>query len=112
MNERAVRSSVVNRLVAAWAACEMFVCTGVFGAPIAAGVDSFETLPGGTYQYFGEAPIPADFFDPGSDPFGDTIGFQGVPLGPGATTDTLIERLDSAKLKGSFPSSDTVAIQI
>ena len=109
MNKKA--RSVVNRLFVAWAACEIFICSAAFAAPIPAGLDSFETLYG-SEQNFNNGPIPADFFDPGSDPFGDIIGFQGVPLGPGATTDTLVERLDRAKLTGPLPSSDTVPIQI
>ena len=48
------------------------------GGPIAPGVDLFETLPS-DFGYFTFTPIPADFFNPGSDPFGDIIGLQGDP---------------------------------
>src|SRR5690348_12899539 len=110
MKRKGVCTSVRN-LLGLWAACEIFMGVATVAAPIAAGLDSFETLLG-SEQNFNNAPIPADFFDPGSEPFGDIIGFEGVPLGPGETTDTLVERLDRAKLSGAFPSSDTVPIQI
>jgi hypothetical protein len=95
----------------ALAVCGVGILSIALAAPIAAGIDSYATVSG-SYQNFSESPIPAGFFDPGSDPFTDTIGFQGVPLGPGATTDTVIQRLAKAKLSGNFTSSDTISIQI
>jgi len=50
-------------------------------------------------------PIPADFFDPGSDPFSGRIDLQGWPLGSSplydgnlGNTDTIIELLQGAQL--------------
>ena len=82
-----------------------------FAKPIPSDVDSFETLPS-DFGYFSFTPIPADFFDPGSDPFMDIIGVQGVPLGLGATTDTVLARLDKAKFSGPPPKSATVPVEI
>ncbi len=45
--------------------------------------------------------IPADFFAPGSDPFGEMINLVGDPFdpdGPLATADTIIKRLEDASL--------------
>jgi hypothetical protein len=64
MNKKALRSSVVNRLFVAWAACEIFICSAAFAAPIPAGLDSFETLYG-SEQNFNNGPIPADSSIPG-----------------------------------------------
>ena len=47
-----------------------------------------------TFQDFSPTPIPADFFDPGSDPFTGRIEFQSVPLFPDTLgdADTLVSR--------------------
>jgi hypothetical protein len=64
---------------------------------------------------FASNPLPAGFFDPGSDPFSGTVQFQGEPLGPTygpvGPTDTIVERKETAFLPG-VGSSDTVPIEI
>ena len=83
----------------------------------AAGIDLWTTPPGGTtYTYFAGAPIPPDFFEPGSDPFDGAIVLGGQPLStdpPNALgpADTVIERLQNATLLET-PSQDTVEIEI
>ena len=48
-------------------------------------IDPWTTEPGGTscedFSHPDACPIPADFFGPGSDPFGGQVCFEGVPLG-------------------------------
>lgn len=69
--------------------------------PVEVGVDLWTTVPGVTYQDFTGTPIPADFFDPGSDPFTGTVSFQGVPINlfsPLGLTDTIVERLARAEM--------------
>src|SRR5215813_1469566 len=69
---------------------------------IAPGIDNWQTLGGGATRYnFGEQPIPADFFCVGSEPFRGSVEFEGVPLRTEpadalGTTDTVVERLDTA----------------
>ena len=107
----------IRSAVARWAATAALVVGCAFGqsgalagGPVAAGIDSFATLPS-DFGYFSFTPIPASFFDPGSDPFGDIIGLQGLPLVPGATTDTVVARLEKAKFHGPL-HSDSVPIEI
>lgn len=59
------------------------------------GLDLWTTPPGASYEDFRETPIPADFFDPGSDPFDGIVYWVGVPLAPIssiALTDTIVRR--------------------
>ena len=87
---------------------------------VLAGVDLWETRPGDATFVFGGGvecpPLPADFFEPGSDPFDGQVTFQGQPLqttpaGILGSTDTIVKRLTDAELP-SCPSSDTVDIEI
>ena len=87
------------------------------------GIDMFVTAQcgapgGGTFVDFSSfpGPLPAGFFDPGSDPFGGTISFTGQPLvtapaGVVSPVDTIVERQAPATLP-TCPSSDTVPIEI
>lgn len=69
--------------------------------PVAAGNDEFETLgDGDTFHDFGGAPIPANFFGPGSNPFGGLVVLQGVPLAPGSNVDTIIQRHQTVSAPG------------
>ena len=106
--KRSRRPMLYGSLVAL-PACGLWVLIA-FASPVPSSIDSFETLPS-DFGYFSFTPIPADFFDPGSDPFMDIIGLQGVPLSPGATTDTVVARLDKAKFHGPL-HIDTVPIEI
>jgi hypothetical protein len=54
------------------------------------GFDLWKTQPG-SVATFAAAPIPADFFAPGSDPFMGFAPLQGVPSGPGLA-DTIVRR--------------------
>ena len=84
---------------------------------VLAGIDLWTTPGGGTsYQDFSATPIPAGFFDPGSDPFNGTIVFVGNPLpnlgGPMIfPADTVVRRRADAVLPGPG-SQDTVPIEI
>jgi len=48
---------------------------------------------GGTTHDFSVTPLPAGFFDPGSQPFDGVVQFGGKPLPGLGNTDTIIERL-------------------
>ncbi len=86
---------------------------------VQAGYDLLETDGNNTSMDFINAPIPADFFGPGSDPFTSSVPLEGVPFdsfdpGTGAVTglsptDTIVERLQDAGPTG-FP--DTIDIEI
>jgi len=53
--------------------------------------------------------LPADFFEPGSDPFDGIIAFEGSPLlGDYGHADTVVQRKEAAEL----PESDTVEIEL
>jgi hypothetical protein len=76
--------------------------TGTSCTVVNPGIDLFSTPgTGSTYQDFREMPIPADFFDPGSDPFSSTIAFKGSPLNPGVLgpTDTIVKRNGATPLE-------------
>jgi len=84
------------------------------------GIDAWSTPSNGqTFHDFSGAPIPEDFFGPGSDPFDGRVNFFGEPLPnlgpPGSPSifpaDTVVERLEPATLP--LPgSAATVPIQI
>lgn len=96
-----------------------------FSAPVLAqdvlpGTDVWSTPAGGlSFQDFSSDPIPADFFNPGSDPFTGRIELQGQPLpnltdplDPGILPyDTIIERTGTATL-GTVGSEAEIPIEI
>ncbi len=81
------------------------------------GIDLWTTPgTGTTFDDFSGNPVPAGFFDPGSDPFTGTVILQGSPLpslgGPGlGPVDTVVSRLAVAELP-SLGSQDTIPIEI
>ncbi len=78
------------------------------------GFDLLTTVDPASYEIPPDNPVPADFFNPGSDPFFGTVTYAGEPINPGTTglMDTLIERLAPANLPEPYPSTDTVPIEI
>ncbi len=95
----------------------LWITDSISAQSIPPGVDCYVTPPSGnTYMDFYATPIPADFFGPGSDPFGGIISLQGEPLntlpsdvlGP---TDTIVERLESASLP-TCGASDPIPIEL
>ena len=81
---------------------------------IGPGGDYWETPPGGFVQNFSVSPIPADFFNPGSDPFVGVVQYYGSPIDPVnlGTTDTIIQRLAPLNLPDPPPSIDTIPIEL
>jgi hypothetical protein len=88
------------------------VCTGgsCSGTPtvcasIQPTIDLFTTPAGaGTHLDFSGMPIPAGFFDPGSDAFTGDVALQGTPidpLGPLGPTDTIVRRTAPVTVVGS-----------
>jgi hypothetical protein len=59
-------------------------------------------------------PVPADFFDPGSEPFDGTIYWNGAPFDVGGMglTDTIIKRLEPTNLPTPYPSTDQIPIEM
>src|SRR2546427_58918 len=100
--------SVLFRSLLVVAGCGVCVLLA-YAAPIVGGLDSYQTLNASLDSSLTQ--IPAGFFDPGSDPFPDFIPLQGSPLAAGATTDTVIRRLDTAKPHGP-DHIDTIRIEI
>ena len=86
--------------------CSGGLCTGtpVPCSSIQPGIDVFTTPAGGsTREDFCDLPIPAGFFDPGSEPFDGTVFYGGAPLSPSSPlgpTDTIVRRLQPASLVG------------
>ncbi|HKQ97999.1 MAG TPA: protease pro-enzyme activation domain-containing protein [Candidatus Polarisedimenticolia bacterium] len=97
--------------------CSSGVCVGTptVCASIDPTIDLFTTPAGaGTHVSFGATPIPADFFDPGSEPFAGDVPMQGRaidPLGLLGPTDTIVRRTQPASLIGPGASA-TVPIEI
>ncbi|MCD4682363.1 MAG: hypothetical protein K8R86_03685, partial [Bacteroidales bacterium] len=60
------------------------------------------------------APIPSDFFGPGSDPFDGVIFFQGESHGSTEfpNPDAIIERISPANLPEPYPAPDMVQTEI
>lgn len=92
------KEQTIGRRLARYAtlACvvSVMVSSSAFASgPIAPGDDLWVTPAGGSYD---NNPIPADFFDPGSDPFTGGISLQGLPLNndqPGLfPIDTIVRR--------------------
>ncbi|HNK69899.1 MAG TPA: hypothetical protein PKH36_14330, partial [Flavobacteriales bacterium] len=73
------------------------------------GFDCFTTGCGATSTDFSETPIPADFFDPGSEPFDGRVILGGGTLGG---TDTRVQRLGDGHLLGPIPSTDVIPIEL
>jgi len=66
------------------------------------GDDEFETTNNGeTYHNFAASPIPANFFGPGSQAYSGLVPLEGVPLGPGSDTDTVIHRNQDVNVPGT-----------
>jgi len=82
------------------------------------GVDLWTTPSGTSFDmHFTVMPVPADFFDPGSEPFADAIPLKGSPLitsPPGAlgSTDCIIRRPNPPVILPMPGSSGTVPIEI
>ena len=79
------------------------------GLNIQPGSDAWESPPGHTQHDFTSTPIPADFFFPGSQPFGAPIGLQGQPLDEPlfGSTDTIVNRLAPIVLDGPGTTAQT-----
>lgn len=77
------------------------------------GVDLWSTPSGGATvdSHFTVTPIPADFFNPGSDPFDQPIELEGDPFPQISPADVVVERQDTAFLP-ACGDSDTVPIEI
>jgi hypothetical protein len=87
------------------------VCDSTPDGDVPAGLDHLELIDGTLGP--NPPPIPADFFDPGSDPFLPWPPWFGAPLGPtSGTADTTVRRLEPANLPGPLPSSDVIPIEI
>lgn len=83
-------------------------------AVILPGTDHLEGIPPSSLEFGGPEypPIPADFFYPGSEPFTGIVRLGGLASDAASdTTDTRVERLESAMLPGTG-SMDTIPIQI
>jgi len=73
------------------------------------GQDCWTTDCGATQASFVDTPIPADFFEPGSDPFDGVIALRGpVP----DAVDTIVARLGGMCFEEPLPSNATVEIEI
>jgi hypothetical protein len=77
--------------------------------PVDPGIDLLVTPPG-TFIDFSPTPIPADFFDPGSDPFTGTVNLLGQPFPQIPPADTIVERLQTANV--TCGTSDTIDIEL
>lgn len=69
---------------------------------IPAGDDKFETTNNGeTYHNFQASPIPANFFDPGSNAYSGVVPLEGVPIPGQGDVDTIIHRNQDVFTPGS-----------
>ncbi len=81
------------------------------------GVDLWTTPSGSSFDnHFTVSPIPANFFDPGSEPFDGSVCLMGSPLttipaGTLGSTDAVVRRISSVPLP-SVPDNGVVPIEI
>ncbi len=75
----------------------------------AAGENCWEVACGDAIADFTQDPIPADFFDPGSEPFDGAVWLGG---GNQSGPDTVVRRLDALVFSLPLPSTDTVPIEL
>jgi hypothetical protein len=114
---REVRSNAL-KLVGVIAASVVWLAPPASAAPIAPGVDLFETDPGATsFAFRDEFTIPPGFFDTGSAPFQGNVQFGGVPIQifqgrDVGDTDTIVRRPQAANLNPPFPAKDSIPIQL
>ncbi|MCP4654068.1 MAG: hypothetical protein GY856_01485 [bacterium] len=84
---------------------------------VKAGFDFWQTVGSGATGYsFAENPIPAGFFCSGSKAFKDDVTFEGTPLKSDpdralGTTDTIVERLDTAKFDGKGKATTRIQVR-
>ncbi|MCP4251138.1 MAG: hypothetical protein GY778_29220, partial [bacterium] len=69
--------------------------------------DCWQTSCPSSFYSFEETPIPADFFDPGSDPFTGTVNLEGDTL-----PDTFIQRLSELCFTSPLPATAQTDIQL
>ena len=81
----------------------LVVVANAFADPVPAGFDLFTTVRADV-----DISLPADFFNPGSDPFTGNVMLGG---GSGGGVDTIIQRKESASPL-LVPGSDTIPIEI
>ena len=113
MNASRFGRTVVRPL---WCGVILLLCAGVGaqGDDVLPGFDIFETVPGpGSRLNFADNPIPADFFEPGSDPFVDDVALSGVPFDPlfSGPTDAHVHRANPGVFGGDPPRA-TVDIEL
>ncbi len=92
---------------------------GWANANVDPGYDLFRSASGGCFHSFGAVPIPAGFFDPGSEPFSGVVQLSGQPVGsfPACplddlfNIDTILRRPDQA-IVPVIPSQDQIPIEI
>lgn len=77
------------------------------------GADFYTTVQPTIFSFGESVPaVPADFFNPGSEPFFGTVYFSGLPVNPSAgEADTIVRRLEEAYLPDEG-SVATVPIQL
>jgi hypothetical protein len=79
------------------------------------GADLWHTVTGFSYSSFADNPIPAGFFCEGSKPFTGIVQLTGEPLvtlpaGALGNIDTIVRRLDDAKLDANGESSTRIQL--
>ncbi|MBX3394745.1 MAG: S8 family serine peptidase [Phycisphaerae bacterium] len=84
--------------------CPVYSC-------IPPGEDCWITPCGTSLYEFSDYPIPAGFFDPGSEPFTGSVILGGLPIGPFGT-DTIVRRVSDLCFSEPLPSADSVPIEI
>ncbi len=110
------RRRSLSGLLAVALAC-LVAATSVDAADVFPGIDMFVTPGGATNVDFTTMPIPANFFDPGSNPFADDVPLIGAPLTTSPANavtpvDTIVERLAPAAVLPVCGASDTIPIEI
>ena len=79
------------------------------------GADLWHTVTGFSYSSFAENPIPAGFFCEGSKPFTGVVQMTGAPIatypaGALGNIDTIVRRLDDAKLDANGEASTRIQL--
>jgi len=107
---------LLRNFISVLALAGILMMTPAMAQDVLPGHDIWETGVGAAHD-FSSDPIPADFFDPGSDPFIGLIPLVGVPLGTflgqnTSSADTVVKRLSPAVLPAVGPGGDTIPIEL
>jgi len=117
MTRARARRHPASSVLALWTLASLIAVRSAHADDVLPGIDMFVTSGCGSHVDFAPTPLPANFFDPGSDAFSGDVPVTGEPLAtapPGIVfpVDTIIERQAQAVLPLVCGPAATIPIEI